>query len=175
MTSAKDVRRNARNVSKPNPPTKSRSRKSGYSKALFDIIEKKLDSSSKRRAYVPPEQISRALRENPGVPLPPKIHDYLCDFLGGKIRAPAGRRAVYENPLAQIKKTLIPPTYARYHEWLRRRRQSVGLDGWKPIRDADWWQGPPNERAARMTCRRLNPMMHWRSVQNIISDAKKER
>lgn len=175
MTSAKDVRRNARNVSKPNPPTTSRSRKSGYGKALFDIIEKKLDSSSKRRAYVPSEQIARALRENPGVPLPPRIHDYLCDFLEGKIRAPAGRRAVYEIPLAQIKKTLIPPTYARYHAWLRPRSRSVGLDGWKPIRDADWWQGPPHERAARMTRRKLRLAMDWRRVRNIVSEAKKER
>ena len=175
MTSAKDVRRNARNVSKPNPPTKSRSRKSGYGKALFDIIEKKLDSSSKRRAYVPPEQIARALRENPGVPLPPTIHDYLCDFLEGKIRAPAGRPPVSDNTWDEINKILIPHVYARYHAWLRRRSRSVGLEGWKQIRDADWWDGPPHERAARMTCRRLRIAMDWRRVQNIVSEANKER
>ena len=53
-------------------------------------------------------------------------------------------------------------------EWL-----SMGLVGWKLIREADWWQGPPNERAARMTCRYLRLAMDWRRVQNIISKAKK--
>ncbi|MCH9052757.1 MAG: hypothetical protein IIA72_17070 [Proteobacteria bacterium] len=140
---------------------------------LFAIIERRLKSSSKRRAYIPPEHIAQALRENPGVPLPPEIHDYLCDFLEGKILAPGGRPADSENPLSQIKKTLIPPTYARYLAWLRRRKRSMELDGWKQIRGADWWQGPPNERAARMTCRRLRLAMEWRTVQNIASEANR--
>ncbi len=142
---------------------------------LFQVIIKRLKSSSKRRTYIPPELIAQALREKPGIPLPPDIHDYLCDFLEGKILAPGGRRADSEIPLSQIKKTLIPPTYARYLAWLKRRRRSMGLEGWKPIRDADWWQGPPNERAARMTRRRLALAMDWRRVQNIVSEANKRR
>lgn len=61
---------------------------SGYGKALFQIIEKRLTSSSTRRAYIPPEQIAQALKMNPDVPLPPAIHEYLCDFLEGKVRKP---------------------------------------------------------------------------------------
>ncbi len=175
MTTEKDVRRRATKESAPRPATGSTPEASGYGKALFAIIGKRLKSSSKRRAYIPPEQIARALRENPGIPLPPEIHDYLCDFLEGKVLAPAGRRADIEKPLAQIRKTLIPLTYARYLAWLRRRKRSMGLEGWKQIRGADWWQGPPNERAARMTCRRLRPVIDWRTVQNIVSEANKRR
>ena len=173
MTARKAVLRRAPNKSAPRPATGSTPEASGYVKALFEIIGKRLKSSSKRRAYIPPEQIARAIRENPGIPLPPEIQDYLCDFLEGKIRAPAGRRPDIENPLSQIKKTLILPTYARYLAWLRRRRRSMGLEGWKLIREADWWRGPPNQRAARMTRRRLGLAMDWHRVQNIVSEANK--
>ena len=173
MTTGKSVRRRATKESAPRPVTGSTPEASGYGKMLFEIIGKQLKSSSKRRAYIPPEQIARALRKNPGIPLPPKIHDYLCDFLEGKVKPPAGRRPDYEIPLSQIKKTLIPPTYTRYLAWLRRRRRSMGLEGWKTIREAVWWQGPPNERAARMTRRRLALAMDWRRVKNIVSESKK--
>jgi len=173
MTGGKDVHRRAKKASAPRPATGSTPEASGYGKALFAIIEKRLKSSSKRRAYIPPEQIVRALRKNPGVPLPPEIHDYLCDFLEGKIPAPAGRPADVESPWSLIKKGLIPSTYLRYLAWLRRRKRSTGLKGWKTIRDADWWRGPPNERAARMTRRRLGLAMDWRRVQNIVSQANK--
>ncbi len=173
MTAGKTVRRPTIKASASRPAKRATSEASGYGKALFEIIGKRLKSSSKRRAYIPPEQIARALRENPGIPLPPEIHDYLCDFLEGKVLAPAGRRADIEKPLAQIRKTLIPPTYARYLAWLRRRKRSMELEGWKQIREADWWYGPPNERAARMTCRRLRLAMEWRTVQNIASEANR--
>ena len=169
----KAVRRHSERNSAPRPVTGSTPAASGYSKMMFTIIERRLKSASKRRAYIPPEQIARALRENPGVPLPPEIHDYLCDFLEGKIQAPGGRPPDSENSLLQIKKTLIPPTYVRYLAWLKRRRRSMGLEGWKLIREADWWQGPPNERAARMTRRHLRLAMDWRRVQNIVSEANK--
>ena len=173
MTARKAVRRRATKKKAPRPDRGSTPEASGYYKVLFTLIIKQLKSASKRRAYIPPEQIARALRKNPGVPLPPEIHDYLCDFLEGKIPAPAGRPADVESPLSQIKKGLIPPTYLRYLAWLRRRKRSMELKGWKTIRDADWWRGPPNERAARMTRHRLGLAMDWRRVQNIVSEANK--
>ncbi len=175
MTAGKGVRRRATKKGALRPATGSTPEASGYGKALFTIIGKRLKSSSKRRAYIPAKQIARALRRNPGVPLPPEIHDYLCDFLEGKIPAPAGRRADFEKPLSQLKMALIPQTYAGYLAWLRRRKRSMGLEGWRLIREADWWQGPPNERAARMTCRRLRLAKDWRRVQNFVSEAKKQR
>ena len=172
MTERKAAHRRSLNKSAPRPATESTA---GCGKALFEIIIKQLKSSSKRRAYIPPKQIARALRENPDIPLPPEIHIYLCEFLEGKTPAPAGRPADIENPLSVIRKTLIPPTYARYLAWLRRRKRSIGLKGWKTIQEADWWKGVPNERAARMTCRNLGLRIDWRRVKNIVSESKKNR
>ncbi len=104
-----------------------KSEASGYGKALFVIIERRLKSPSKREAYIPPELLAQALRQNPGVPLPPAIHDYLCDFLEGKVRAPRGRPADTEKPWSQINKVLIPPTYERYYTWLKKRERSMCL------------------------------------------------
>ncbi len=98
MTAGKTVRRPTIKASAPRPAKRATSGASGYGKALFEIIEERLKAPSKRRAYIPPAQLARALRETPGIPLPPEIHDYLCDFLEGKILAPPGRRADRENP-----------------------------------------------------------------------------
>ena len=146
---------------------------SGYGKALFVIIERRLKSPSKREAYIPPEDLAQALRLNSRVPVPPAILGYLCDLLEGKVQAPRGRPEDTEKPWSQINKILIPPTYERYYSWLKARKKSVGLTGWKSIQGADWWRGPPSERAARMTCRWLRLPMYWRRVQNIVSEAKK--
>ncbi len=173
MTARKVVRRHAPNKSAAASATESTPEASGYGSTLFYLIGERLNSSSKRRAYIPPEQIARALRENPGIPLPPEIHDYLCDFLEGKIPAPAGRPADIEIPLKLFKNILIPPTYDQYLVWIIRRKRSMGLEGWKLIREAKWWQGPPNERAARMTCRRFRLVIDWHAVQNIVSKSKK--
>ena len=175
MTARKTVRRPTARETAPRPVKRATSAASGYGRVLFEIIEKRLKSSSKRRAYISPEEMAQAIKENPGKPLPPAIHDYHCDLLLGKIRAPVGRRADIENPLLLLKKALIPPTYERNLAWLQHRKRSMGLEGWKLIRKADWWQGPPNERAARMISHRWGSRMDWRRVQNIVSEANKYR
>ena len=175
MTARKVVRRRASKKSASSSAAGSTPEASGYGATLFYIIGERLNSPSKRRAYIPRKQIARALRENPGVPLPSDIHDYLCDFLEGKIPAPGGRPADFEIPLKLFKNILIPPTYEHYLVWLRRRKRSMGLEGWKTIREAVWWQGPPNERAARMTCRYLRLSIDWLRVKNIVSEANKSR
>lgn len=175
MTAEKSARRRARRKSSAGPTTGQTPGTSGYGNMLFGLIETRLKSSSNRRAYIPPEQLARALRENAGVPLPPAIHDYLCDFLEGKIKAPGGRPSDLEDPAKLFRNSLIPPTYERYLTWLQKRKRTVGLEGWARIRNAVWWQGPPNERAARMTSRRFQFATDWRSVQNIVSEANKKR
>lgn len=173
MTAKKSIRRPARRKSSAGPTTGQTPGASGYGKMLFGLIETQLKSSSKRRAHISSEQLARALRENAGVPLPPAIHDYLCDTLEGKIKAPGGRPPDVEDPVKQLKKVLIPLTYARYLTWLQKRNRTVGLEGWSRIREADWWQGPPNERAARMTRRRFGFAVDWPRVKNIVSEANK--
>jgi hypothetical protein len=109
---------------------------------------------------------------SPGIPLPPDIHDYLCDFLEGKIRKPSGRKPDSENPLAHLKKALIPAVYDRHLTELRRQRRENKSKGLGPIyRDklADW---ATFERAAQMTIQELGLKMELGTVLNIVSKSK---
>lgn len=46
--------------------------------------------------------------------------------------------------------------YFDFLTWLKERKRRYGhLKGWLMIRDADWWQGPPSERALRMARKRV--------------------
>ena len=173
MTAKKPVRRPARKKVISSRTIERTPQATGYGIVMFGLIEKQLKSASKRPAYVPPEKIARALRKNPGIPIPAAIHDYLCDFLEGKIKAPAGRPSDLRSPAKILRTAFIQSTYERNLAWLQKRKRSKGLNGWKPIQNADWWQGAPNERAARMTSRRLGYSMDWRRVKNIVSKAKK--
>lgn len=145
---------------------------SGYGRTLYLIIERKLQERSDRPTYIPPEQLARAIRFNPGVPIPLIIQDYLCDYLDGEIKAPAGRPPGHLKAPEHLKTALIPITYRRYYAWLKQRNKSVGLKGWPFIAGAEWWQGPPSERAARMTCTKLRLSMGWHRVLNIVSETK---
>lgn len=146
----------------------------GLRKSLLLIIERRLKSRSQQEVYIAPEQLVLALRANPGVPLPPRIHSYLCDFLEGKIKKPGGRPPDSQSPRAMINKHLIPVFYKRYYTWLEKRKKPIDPNGWKTIKKADWWQGPPSERAARMTLKRLKLSIGWRRVLNIVSESKED-
>ncbi|MFT5488782.1 MAG: hypothetical protein ACI9JL_004525 [Paracoccaceae bacterium] len=172
MTGRKPVSRKPEEKAPASAELDNKPRASGHGRTLYLLIERKLQDSSGNSAYIPPEQLARALRFNPGVPVPQIIQDYLIDLLEGEIRVPAGRRPDRLNVFQVIKRELIPLTYARYHTWLTKRKKSVGLEGWSCIEKADWWQGPPSERAARMTCRYLGLAMDWHRVLNVVSEMK---
>jgi hypothetical protein len=148
---------------------------SGYGRILLDLIVDRLENSGEKRPYIPPEQLARALRANPGGVLPPAIHNYLCDLLEDKVHRPRGRRKRSESAVRRLEMAATPVIYERYLGWLKRRERSVGLAGWKGVRDQDWWQGPPSERAARMTRERLRLSIDWRRILNIVSEARKNR
>jgi hypothetical protein len=173
MTTKKSGPKGNKKKAAPRSAMGSAPKASGYGRALFFIIEKRLKSSSKRRAYIPPEQIAQALRLNPGIPLPPDIHDYLCDYLDGKIRKPSGRKPDSEKALSHIKKTLIPVVYDRYLKGLRRQKRERKRKGLDPIKTDGWWDGPSSERAAVMTARRLGLNMNHHTIHNIVSKSKK--
>jgi hypothetical protein len=147
----------------------------GHGRILLDLILDRLENSGDKRPYIPPEQLARALRANPGVVLPPAIHNYLCDLLEDKVDRPRGRRKRSESAVRRLEMAAIPVIYERYLGWLMRRERSVGLAGWKAVRDQDWWQGPPSERAARMTRERLHLSIDWRRILNTVSEARKDR
>ena len=143
-----------------------------YTGLLLDLVEKRLNSDSPWTAYITPEQLARATKANPGVALSPEIHSYLCDFLEGKIKKPSGRPPDSESASKTIKNIFIQIVHDHYYIWLKERNNTIGLKGGSLFNNADWWQGPPNERAARITCRALRLSINWRSVLNIISKSK---
>lgn len=126
-----------------------------------------------RGDYVDGADLAAALREQSGKPVPPKVLDYLCRYLGGKVSKPKGRNATPKTERLRLQ-MIIRHDYLRYLAWLRKRKKRYGqLDGWSVIRQASWWQGPPNERAARMTaCSWSYGAESWRTVQNLVSSRK---
>ncbi len=66
-----------------------------------------------------------------------------------------------------MRPTLTSLRFERIETWLNARQDTHGLEGWRTIRDADWWQGPPSERATRMVQRGLELNFDWESVRNI--------
>ena len=126
-----------------------------------------------RGRHVDGADLVAALREQAGEPIPPKVLDHLCRHLEGKVTKPKGRKAI---PGAEEHRRLmfIRHHYRRDLAWLQARKKRYGgLDGWPSIRQADWWRGPPNERAARMTAHRwLYGAESWRSVHNLVSSRK---
>ncbi len=126
-----------------------------------------------RGRHVDGADLAAALREQAGKPIPPKVFDHLCRYLEGKVTKPKGRKAI---PGAEKHRRLM---FIRYHyqlylAWLQARKKRYGgLDGWPSIQQAGWWQGPPSERAARMTAHRwLYGVESWRSVHNLVSSRK---
>lgn len=140
---------------------------------LRELAMCKVESFLDRGRYVDGADLAAALREQAGKPIPPKVLDHLCRYLEGKVAKPRGRKAV---PGAEKHWRLmfVRHHYRRNLSWLQARKKRYGgLDGWPSIQQADWWQGPPNERAARMAARRwLYGAESWRRVHNLISSRK---
>ena len=142
--------------------------------AHLRVFEMKwVQHSLERGKYVDGDRLAAALREQAGKPIPPAVLDYLCRFLEGKVSKPKGRKSV---PLSEQHRTqmLVRYSYNRYLEWIKARKKRYGnLEGWSFIKEANWWQGPPHERAARMAARRwLHGAESWRSVHNLLSSSK---
>ncbi len=131
-----------------------------------------------RGEYVSPQWLAKAIRRRGAKPIPPMVEACLCDVLEGKIAKPRGRHAQLTKDELLIWRLQASVAeswlYRRYLSWLHKRKQRYGhLNGWKQIRQADFWIGPPNERAARMVARSMGKgARSWRSVQNRISSRK---
>jgi len=134
---------------------------------------KRVQEMIARGEYVDGEWLADALPNSGGQPIPKDVLDYLCRFLEGKIETPKGRKPVPAFHKAQMT-MIMRYHYERYLQWLRARKKLYGhLDGWTCIQNADYWQGPPNEIAARMVAKRFFYGAEcWRSVLNQISSQK---
>jgi len=123
-------------------------------------VERKLQSGKSSPSA---EEIIRALIAHSSEPIPPTVLSHIRARLGKTHRDQSGRPSDAEkNPL---KVEIIYQSFMRYKDWLQSRQKTQGLIGWPQIRDADWWKGPPAERAARMVLRRWEFNMEWQSVQ----------
>ena len=111
------------------------------------------------------QYILEALEANAREPIPQELREYLLRRLDREVPKPRGRKP--GGSVEQIRRNLIRHQYRRYLDWLTAREKSVGLRGWSLIRDAEWWQGPPSERAARMTKERCAPSISWERVRQI--------
>lgn len=123
-------------------------------------LEKKLQGGID---WLQASEIMRVLEANLTEPLPPLLQDHLAARLRGEAKKKRGPKPKDRRTRDQ----LLCIKYYRYHRWLTRRRKTVGLVGWRGIRDAEWWQGPPAERAARMAQHCFTPMLTWKQVQEI--------
>lgn len=115
-------------------------------------------------------EMLRALEAELTEPLPANFRQHLLGRLEGTARKKRGPKSKQV-----IKREMV--IWARYygiHRRLKRRRQTVGLVGWPGIREADWWKGPPAERAARMVRHKLAPMLTWKQVQEIAQRVERE-
>lgn len=111
------------------------------------------------------KSILEALEANSCEPIPQQLKEYLLRRLDREVPMPRGRK-----PGSTIKQThryFIQVEYRRYLDWLTARKKSVGLRGWSLIRDVEWWQGPPSERAARMVKKRFARSITWERVRQI--------
>lgn len=131
------------------------------------ILERRLEGGTD---WLRTSEIMRVLEAKLAEPLPPLLREHLTARLDGTAQKARGPQ-----PESRRHRDLfIWANYYRIHRWLARRRKSVGLVGWRNIRNADWWKGPPAERAARMVQRRLAPMLTWRQVQEIAQRVERE-
>ena len=131
-----------------------------------------LEVTITRNGAVDGKELAEALRRHRDEPIPDKVFDHLCARLAGTDKK-RGRRP--DKLTEHIRAILVPIFYERYFDWLKLRKRRCGLEGWPRIREADWWQGPPHERAARMVAKRLFPNHTWRHVANFVSSQKRRR
>ena len=138
----------------------------GFHAGTFENLTRKLG----RGEHVSGDELALALRSHPEAPVPPVVRDYLCRYLEGKVRKPRGRKP--GGAVQLIRNACAAPLYERYLAWLKRRERRFGLGGWPALQGADWWQGPPHERAARMVAKRLFRNHNWEHVRNVVSSQK---
>ena len=142
-----------------------RQRSKPYSRALLAIWESRIADGE-----VPTgSQLAQLLSANGGRALPPWLLDHLCCHLRGEVRRKPGPKTLSAQEELEIAAALQP--YGKLLAWLQKRKRSQGLNGWSCIRKADWWRGPPHERAKRMIQERSPILRRFdlHRLANIIS------
>lgn len=117
--------------------------------------------------YVDGSELAAALRRHELRPIPPKVLDYVCRLLEGKVPKPNGRKPL---PRVEVDRgdMIIRGLYRIYLSRLKERTQLYGRPaGWTKL------DGTAAEIAARIVAKRfLYGPESWRTVQNIASSRK---
>lgn len=113
-------------------------------------------------------ELASVLEANFERPLPPWFAEMLVKSLRGELKRRPGRPK--QTFLMEISFTIAKGKYHRCLAWLQKRERSLsGLKGWSAVRNQEWWDGPPHERAARIVNARWLKHMHWRTFLNRVS------
>ena len=124
------------------------------------------------KGRIPADVLTSALQDRRHAILPNWLIDALINELNPAKRG-RGRPRIRDAELNEGYVNSLVYDYNELRLWLQQREDSVGLRGWSSIRQKDWWQGPPSERAARILAARLTRdgrPMDYRRFQTIISE-----
>jgi hypothetical protein len=135
----------------------------------FAFATRKLEADPK--AWIETSYLVAEIKRTAREPIPQIVVDHLTARLDGNAKKRQGRGRI--TPGRQFRKLLIATSFDRRESWLAWRQAKGGLEGWRQIRKADWWQGPPSERAALMVKERLGLNLGWERVRNIAYEAHK--
>ena len=140
-----------------------------HSTGLYQSLERKLACDP--TAWPPTDELILALERNSIEPIPALVVEHLRQRLDRTAKKPRGRKKISDaNSL--LRNHLVPIYYSRYLAWLQKRNRTQGLTGWSCIKTAPWWQGAPNERAARMVQKALKRNVDWPHVLNMVSKSR---
>ena len=103
-------------------------------------------------------------------PIPESVRDYLRKRLDGEAKKRQGRVRTVSR---KMRDNMIWANFTNVEDWLSTRNAKYGLRGWRFIRDADFWQGPPSERAARIVKLKLELDLEWETIRNIAYRVRK--
>lgn len=135
----------------------------------FARAARELDADPK--AWIETRYLLADLRRNVREPIPESVLAHLRDRLDGTAKKRQGRgRMTYGK---KVRDAYMSLDFERIEAWLKAREAKQGLKGWSYIRNADWWQGPPSERAARMVQQGFGVNLDWQTVRNIAYQVRK--
>lgn len=126
------------------------------------------------KQHISADELANTLVQSRGNVIPDQVLDYLVAMLRGETKKPSGRPP--KGAMAIVREAVARSYYEEHLAWLQKRQAGEGLKGWSCIREADWWEGPPHERAAKMTVRsfrRAKWSISENYVRNLVSSFKR--
>ena len=148
---------------------KNKSSDSASDVSPFAFATRKLEADPK--AWIETSYLVAEFNRTAREPIPQTVIDHLTTRLDGTAKKRQGRGRLTAG--RRLTKLLIAKSFDRRESWLAWRQSKGGLNGWRQIRNADWWQGAPSERAARMVKERLGLNLGWERVRNIAYEVRK--